>query len=169
MGLCTKFGYDMWKGLWEIGLLPVWRLHRHIWLAVADVSVRSTLLAKWGGLMVSPDIENKLEIYSCEERGVKTHLHYLQRPLEVKGHQGHWVSLWWSHGSIYQVWLWWNWLTSCLASTRSNLIGSSGKMLWIWKIDSMFFVKHGLKIICAKFREDSTTFVIRDTFWRFLT
>jgi hypothetical protein len=33
------------------------------------------LLAIWGGLTVSPDIENKFEIYSCEERGVKTRLH----------------------------------------------------------------------------------------------
>jgi hypothetical protein len=32
------------------------------------------LLAKWGGLTVSQDIENKCEIYSCEERGVKTSL-----------------------------------------------------------------------------------------------
>jgi hypothetical protein len=29
----------------------------------------------WGGLTVSPDIGNTFEIYSCEERGVKTHLH----------------------------------------------------------------------------------------------
>jgi hypothetical protein len=32
-------------------------------------------IAILGGLIVSPDIENKFEIYSCEERGVKTHLH----------------------------------------------------------------------------------------------
>jgi hypothetical protein len=32
--LFGKFGYDMLKSYWEMGLLPVWRLHRQIWLAV---------------------------------------------------------------------------------------------------------------------------------------
>jgi hypothetical protein len=41
----------------------------------AKVSMRNNLSAIWGGLTASPDIENKSEIYSCEERGVKTHLH----------------------------------------------------------------------------------------------
>ena len=35
MGLCDKFGYDMTKGCWDIGLHPVWRLRGRIWLAVA--------------------------------------------------------------------------------------------------------------------------------------
>ena len=52
-------------------------------MAFTDVSVINNLLAVWGGLIVSPEIENLVEIYSCEERGVKTHLHKLQRPLEV--------------------------------------------------------------------------------------
>ena len=41
---------------------------------VLFVSMRNNLLAIWGGLTVSPDIEIKLEIYSSE-RGVITHLH----------------------------------------------------------------------------------------------
>ena len=32
------------------------------------------LLAIWGGVTVSPEIKNKCEIYSREERGVKTRL-----------------------------------------------------------------------------------------------
>ena len=31
MELFTKFGYDLSKGCWEIGLLPVWRLCSRIW------------------------------------------------------------------------------------------------------------------------------------------
>ena len=61
MGLCTKVGYDMSKGSWDMGLLPVWRLGGQIWLAVA------------------------------------------------------------------------------------------GKRFWIWKVYQMFCIKHGRKIMCAKF------------------
>ena len=75
MGLCIKFGYDMSKGCRDIGVFPVWRLRGRISLVVADISARSNILAIQGGLIVSPDIEHLYEIYSCEERGVKTHRH----------------------------------------------------------------------------------------------
>ena len=56
---------DMYYSFWQ---LSTWRPN-------SDVSMRNNLLATWIGLTVSPDIDNKFEIYSCEERGVKTHLH----------------------------------------------------------------------------------------------
>jgi hypothetical protein len=59
MGLYIKFGYDMSKGCWDIGVFPVWRLHGRISLAVADISARNNILATRGGLIVSLDIENK--------------------------------------------------------------------------------------------------------------
>ena len=34
ISLCTKLGYDKLKSCWEMGLLPVWRLRRPVWLAV---------------------------------------------------------------------------------------------------------------------------------------
>ena len=39
-------------------------------VAKSDVSMRNNSLAIWVGLPISPDIDNKSEIYSCEERGV---------------------------------------------------------------------------------------------------
>ena len=59
MGLCIKFGYDMSKGCRDIGVFPVWRLRGRLSLAVADISAGNNILAKWGGLIVSPDMENK--------------------------------------------------------------------------------------------------------------
>ena len=59
MGLCIKFGYDMSKGCWDIGVFPVWRVRGRISLAVADISARNNILAIRGGLIVSLDIENK--------------------------------------------------------------------------------------------------------------
>ena len=44
------------------------------WL-VKDISARNNVLAIRGGLIISPDVNNKFEMYSCEERGVKTHRH----------------------------------------------------------------------------------------------
>ena len=52
----------------------LWRWTTFKWWPNSDVSMRNNLLAIWGGLTVSPDIENKFEIYSSE-RGVITHLH----------------------------------------------------------------------------------------------
>ena len=78
-GWCHESMYQVWlwyvKELLRTGLLPVWRLRGRIWLAVANMSATIHLLAIWGDLIVSPDIENLFEIYSCEEGGVKTHLH----------------------------------------------------------------------------------------------
>ena len=59
MGLYIKFGYDMSKGCWDIGVFPVWRLRGRMSLAVADISARNNILATRGGLIVSLDIENK--------------------------------------------------------------------------------------------------------------
>jgi hypothetical protein len=56
-------------------VFPVWRLRGRISLAVANISGRNNILAIYGGLIVSPDMENKFEICSCEERGVKRHRH----------------------------------------------------------------------------------------------
>ena len=60
MGQCIKFGYDMSKGCRDIGVFPVWRLRGRISLVIADFFARSNILAIRGGLIVSPDIENKL-------------------------------------------------------------------------------------------------------------
>ena len=49
---------------------------------------------------------------------------------------------------------------SYLAALRSNLIGCRRYFREIF----IFFVKHGLKIKCAKFRDDWTKCVIGDTF-----
>ena len=59
MGLGIKFGYDLSKGYWDIGVFPVWRLRGWISLAVADICASYNILAIRGGLIVSPDIENK--------------------------------------------------------------------------------------------------------------
>ena len=59
MGLCNKFGHDMSKGYRDIGVFPVFRLRARISLAVADISAGNNILAIWGGLIVSPDMENK--------------------------------------------------------------------------------------------------------------
>ena len=50
-------------------MFPVWRLRGRISLAVADISAINNMLAIRGGLIVSPDINNTFEMYSCEERG----------------------------------------------------------------------------------------------------
>ena len=74
---------------------------------------------------------------------------------------------------MYQDWLWYvkgllrYWLTSCLAISRSNLIGCSGQTVLNLSNFSMFLIKHCLKIMCAKFRDDWTKFVIGYAFWRF--
>ena len=73
MGLCIKFGYDMSKGCRDIGVFPVCRIRGRISLAVKDISARNNVLTIREGLIVSPDVNNKFEMYSCEERGVKTH------------------------------------------------------------------------------------------------
>jgi hypothetical protein len=59
MGLGIKFSHDMSKGCRDIGAFPVWRLCGRLSLAVADISAGNNILAKWGGLIVSPDMENK--------------------------------------------------------------------------------------------------------------
>ena len=59
MGLCFKFGYDMSKGCRDIGVFPVWGVCGQISLGAAVISARSNILAIRGGLIVSPDIENK--------------------------------------------------------------------------------------------------------------
>jgi hypothetical protein len=59
MGLFIKSGYDMSKGCRDIGVFPVWRLRGRLSLAVADISAGNNILAIWGGLIVSPDMENK--------------------------------------------------------------------------------------------------------------
>ena len=59
MGLYIKFGYDMSKGCWDIGVFPVWGVRGRKSLAVAVISARSNIWAIWGGLKVSLDIENK--------------------------------------------------------------------------------------------------------------
>ena len=68
MCLCIKFGYDMSKGCRDIGVFPVWRLRGRISLAVKDISARNNVLTIREGLIVSPDIDNLYEIYSCERR-----------------------------------------------------------------------------------------------------
>jgi hypothetical protein len=59
MGLCIKFRYDISKSYRDIGVFPVWRLRGRISLAVADISEINNILAIRGGLIVSPDMENK--------------------------------------------------------------------------------------------------------------
>ena len=51
-----------------------------------------------------------------------------------------------------------------LAASRSNLIGCSGEMVLNFINLSMFFIKHRLKIMCARFRDYWTKFVIGDAF-----
>ena len=45
------------------------------WRPNSDFSKGNNWLTLWVGQTVSPDIDSKFEIYSCDERGVKTHLH----------------------------------------------------------------------------------------------
>jgi hypothetical protein len=59
MGLCIKFGYDMSRGCRDIVVFLVWRIRGRLSLAAADISAGNNILAIWGGLIVSPDIENK--------------------------------------------------------------------------------------------------------------
>ena len=59
MGLFIKFGNDMSKCCRDIGEFQVWRLRGRLSLVVADISAGNNILAIWGGLIVSPDIESK--------------------------------------------------------------------------------------------------------------
>ena len=63
-------GHNLWPVdmLYWIWKLSTWRPNYH-------VAMGNNLLAIWRVLTVSPVIENKFEIYSCEEWGVKTRLH----------------------------------------------------------------------------------------------
>jgi hypothetical protein len=58
-----------------VALYIKYRLSPHECRPSSDVAMRNNLYAIWVGLTVSSVIENKFEMYSCEERGVKTRLH----------------------------------------------------------------------------------------------
>ena len=61
------------QNLWPVDMY-YWFWHLSTWWPNSDVSMKNNWWAIWGGLTVSPDIEHLFEIYSCEERGVKTHI-----------------------------------------------------------------------------------------------